>query len=275
MPRLLRSSFVISALLLVGCASESPSEDDGRMKLQVPLYGVWEQTWFATGQVPTDLTMTVTFTGPDGRVQQRPAFWAGGLRWRARFQPDTTGLWHYTTAASSPLRGLDRRSGRFEVSDQGSSRAWPSGPPVAATLTDSLRVALAQGASRTLPPPLLYAPPVDLADSLQWATFVDDVDSSAQAVWVPLTLGPKLFDPEAIPSTVIEGWPEVEQRLRGLTRRGIVTLVVLESTSPAAEALAPRRYALARLGVLPIIWATDAPSLPSGLTFAPAQPAPT
>jgi hypothetical protein len=45
----------------------------------------------------TDVDITATFTGPDGAVITRPAFWDGGDCWRVRFAPTVIGEWNWQT----------------------------------------------------------------------------------------------------------------------------------------------------------------------------------
>jgi hypothetical protein len=50
------------------------------------------------------------FSGPDGKIINRPAFWDGGNTWKIRFAPTTTGEWKMTTTCSdktnSGLNGI-------------------------------------------------------------------------------------------------------------------------------------------------------------------------
>jgi hypothetical protein len=47
-----------------------------------------------------DVDVTATFTGPDGKVIRRPAFWNGGNTWIIRFAPTEKGLWKMKSACS-------------------------------------------------------------------------------------------------------------------------------------------------------------------------------
>ena len=59
-----------------------------------------------------DVTLTVTFTGPDGTTIARPAFWDGGSRWAVRFAPTAVGDWQWRSVCSaSDDAGLHDRSG--------------------------------------------------------------------------------------------------------------------------------------------------------------------
>ena len=61
-----------------------------------------------------DVTISVTFSGPDGAEVTVPAFWDGGDTWRVRFSPQTAGEWHYTTQATDiDNAGLHGQTGRF------------------------------------------------------------------------------------------------------------------------------------------------------------------
>lgn len=59
-----------------------------------------------------DVDLTATFTGPDGKTINRPAFWDGGGTWKVRFSPTVVGAWRWKTACSDPANtGLHEKSG--------------------------------------------------------------------------------------------------------------------------------------------------------------------
>lgn len=59
-----------------------------------------------------DVTMNVTFTGPDNTQMVMPAFWDGGETWKVRFAPNQTGQWTYaTTASNTNDTGLHNQAG--------------------------------------------------------------------------------------------------------------------------------------------------------------------
>lgn len=61
-----------------------------------------------------DVTVTVDFTAPDGRIRTADAYWDGENTWRVRFSPEQTGEWTYRTHASHPDdKGLDGQTGKF------------------------------------------------------------------------------------------------------------------------------------------------------------------
>ena len=61
-----------------------------------------------------DVSVTVDFTGPDGKIRTVGAYWDGENTWRARFSPEQTGEWTYRTRAFNPEdKGLDGQTGKF------------------------------------------------------------------------------------------------------------------------------------------------------------------
>lgn len=57
----------------------------------------------------------VTFTSPTGLNKTINGFWDGGSLWKARFMPDETGRWVFTTNCSdSENKGLHNRKGSFD-----------------------------------------------------------------------------------------------------------------------------------------------------------------
>ncbi len=44
--------------------------------------------------------VTATFSGPDGKIITRPAFWDGGSIWKIRFAPTSTGVWKMVTSCN-------------------------------------------------------------------------------------------------------------------------------------------------------------------------------
>ena len=62
-----------------------------------------------------DVELDVIFTGPGGKEQRVPAFWAGDNLWKVRFAPDREGAYRYRTVCSDPANGgLHGLSGTFE-----------------------------------------------------------------------------------------------------------------------------------------------------------------
>jgi len=56
----------------------------------------------------------VTFTSPTGVVKTINGFWDGGTSWKARFMPDETGNWNYSTVCSDQKNtGLNGQKGTF------------------------------------------------------------------------------------------------------------------------------------------------------------------
>ncbi len=63
-----------------------------------------------------DLTLDAVFTGPDGREQTLPGFWAGGDLWRVRFASPVVGEHHFRTGCSEAGdSGLHGQEGELEV----------------------------------------------------------------------------------------------------------------------------------------------------------------
>jgi len=63
-----------------------------------------------------DVDLTATFTGPNGEVITRPAFWDGGSTWRIRFAPTLVGTWTYSTTCSDMTNtGLHGQSGQVQA----------------------------------------------------------------------------------------------------------------------------------------------------------------
>jgi len=52
-----------------------------------------------------DVTLTVTYTGPDGSVAEFWGFYDGGSRWMIRFMPNQPGLWQYKASFSDGTPG--------------------------------------------------------------------------------------------------------------------------------------------------------------------------
>lgn len=63
-----------------------------------------------------DVSVTATFTGPNGATIVRPGFWDGGTTWRVRFAPTETGTWTMTTTSSDPVNdGLQGNEQQIEA----------------------------------------------------------------------------------------------------------------------------------------------------------------
>jgi hypothetical protein len=61
-----------------------------------------------------DVRVAVEFRVPGGPPQTVDAFWDGGRTWRARFSPEKTGEWSFTTTCSDPANpGLHGQKGAF------------------------------------------------------------------------------------------------------------------------------------------------------------------
>ena len=94
-----------------------------------------------------EVEVEATFTGPDGVIITRPAFWDGGNTWRVRFAPTVPGVWRWATTCSDPgdggLHGRtgalqcvlasgdnpNYRHGFLKVSDTGRSFVYADGTP--------------------------------------------------------------------------------------------------------------------------------------------------
>ena len=61
-----------------------------------------------------DVRVTADFTSPDGYLVRVQGFWDGGVAWRVRFTPTTSGTWRYRIASDPALAGL-ARDGTLEV----------------------------------------------------------------------------------------------------------------------------------------------------------------
>jgi hypothetical protein len=81
--------------------------------------------------------VTATFTGPDGEVIVRPAFWDGTNTWRVRFSPTVTGQWSMVTSCTDPansgLQGVIRTiqcnvyAGPYAIYQHGFLKVSPNG----------------------------------------------------------------------------------------------------------------------------------------------------
>ncbi len=84
----------------------------------IPQWGLFELTLASTQPYANpiqDARLTVTFTSPTGQTSRIDGFWDGGRDWRARFSPDTPGMWAYETACSNPAdSGLHGQRGVLE-----------------------------------------------------------------------------------------------------------------------------------------------------------------
>ncbi|NOX67416.1 MAG: DUF5060 domain-containing protein, partial [Chlorobi bacterium] len=94
-----------------------------------------------------DVDVEAIFTGPDGLVITRPAFWDGDSTWKIRFAPTEIGLWTMTTnatdASNSGLHNITTsvecvsysgdmdiyKHGFLKVSDNGRYLTYDDGTP--------------------------------------------------------------------------------------------------------------------------------------------------
>jgi len=59
-----------------------------------------------------DVTMDVTFEGPNDTTMVMPAFWDGDVTWKVRFAPTYIGVWEYTTSCNDTSNtGLHNQTG--------------------------------------------------------------------------------------------------------------------------------------------------------------------
>ncbi|MFJ6453832.1 DUF5060 domain-containing protein [Paenarthrobacter sp. NPDC091669] len=70
-----------------------------------------------------DVEPIITFTGPDGRRLDRPAFWDGDRTWRVRFAAPSIGDWSYAVEQLTGDPGLDACRGLIPVVDDPDDRA--------------------------------------------------------------------------------------------------------------------------------------------------------
>jgi len=65
-----------------------------------------------------DVDVNATFTGPNGEVITRPAFWDGGTTWRIRFAPTVVGQWIYSTTCTDVTNsGLHLKNGNVQTTE--------------------------------------------------------------------------------------------------------------------------------------------------------------
>lgn len=85
----------------------------------VPLWTRTELTFTSTVRYhhpDADVSVTVTFTAPDGTTLIVPGFWDGGDTWRARFAPTQLGQWRYSASATDHTNaGLHDHHGTVEA----------------------------------------------------------------------------------------------------------------------------------------------------------------
>ena len=99
----------------------------------IPRWGCFEGGFTAAQPYANpfaDLTLTVAWTSPSGRVTITDAFWDGGSLWRARFSPDETGEWRYLTTSHPAEFGLHQQSGRFICVESGGENRFAQHGPV-------------------------------------------------------------------------------------------------------------------------------------------------
>jgi hypothetical protein len=99
----------------------------------VPKWSRFEQAFESAVKYTNALQqaeLIVTFVSPLGETQRVHGFWDGARTWRARFSPDQTGRWTFSTACSDPANpGLDKQEGSFLCSSAlGQSRFREHGP---------------------------------------------------------------------------------------------------------------------------------------------------
>lgn len=71
-----------------------------------------------------DVDVLARFTGPEGTIVERPAFWDGGTTWRVRFAPVVAGEWTWRTECSDPSdAGLHAVTGRLDAVEVGEELA--------------------------------------------------------------------------------------------------------------------------------------------------------
>lgn len=79
-------------------------------------WGRWEGQFESSQEIADPVhtvRLRVDLRAPSGKGHAVEAFWDGGRTWRARFSPDETGTWSYTTHGTPTTPGLDGQSGSF------------------------------------------------------------------------------------------------------------------------------------------------------------------
>jgi hypothetical protein len=74
---------------------------------QISIWNVFEAAIESQHEAPNplwDVTISVRFVSPTGRVKYIEAFWDGGYTWRVRFSPDQLGTWSWQVMSSYPLK---------------------------------------------------------------------------------------------------------------------------------------------------------------------------
>ncbi|MDJ1115097.1 DUF4038 domain-containing protein [Microbacterium dauci] len=64
-----------------------------------------------------EVDVLASFSGPDGQVVERPAYWDGGRTWRVRFAAPAPGSWEMTTTSNRSDAGLAGRTASIDVDE--------------------------------------------------------------------------------------------------------------------------------------------------------------
>ena len=103
-------ALTIAGAALLSCGPVIERDGDA-----VPLWGRWESSFTADGDVPETARFTVQFTSPSGVARTVDGFWDGESTWTVRFMPGEAGRWTYQTDVEPEAGGLSGLEGSFSV----------------------------------------------------------------------------------------------------------------------------------------------------------------
>ncbi|MEZ4272610.1 MAG: DUF4038 domain-containing protein [Myxococcota bacterium] len=108
--------------MIIACATPAWAQSSS-----ATLWNRWEQSLTSAksySNAYTDVTVSATYTGPQGQEFTVDGFWDGGSTWKIRTAFSAAGTWNWTTKSSDTSNtGLHNRSGSVNVGTYGGSNS--------------------------------------------------------------------------------------------------------------------------------------------------------
>ena len=210
-----------------------------------------------------DITLDVTFSGPDNTTMVVPAFWDGGNTWKVRFAPTKTGTWTYLTSCSDTTDGdLHNIMGRINcVPYTGNLDIYKKG--FVRTQENEKYFVYDDGTPFFYIGDTHWGMPYEPYDEM-FTTLVDDRVEKGFTVYQsePLEVSYNLND--GLTDSDIEGFRDLDRRFEYIANAGLVHanaqliwVMDLEKeiyTDEYIDQLA--RYWVARYSAYPVMWTT-------------------
>jgi hypothetical protein len=225
------TALALAAALLAGAAC---AEDT----TQARIWQRWDHSLISTRAYPNpyaNVTLRVTYTGPDGQTLRTFGFWDGGDTFRIRCAFPSVGTWHWETECSDTTNdGLHRQTGTVQVGPyEGANPLYLHGLPKVSV--NRRYLTFADGTPFLWMGDTAWAAPMR-ATAQEWEAYIADraakhftlIQVAPASRWAGATdrQGQRAFDDDACTRWNPAYWQAFEAKIQRANESGLMVLLV-------------------------------------------------